>query len=116
MTLSQKNRYLLATVLAGGLLLGFMVLTRPSEDNLALSFVPLVFLWVLLYFLSGYILISLFKNVRHVIVQMVRIGFSSSITMLVMFSALGQLSVIDIVVLMALVVLGSFYFSRTWHA
>lgn len=97
-------------------LLVFLVTTRPSENNFRLSFIPLLFLWVLLYASSGLVIKLFFRQMRRSLSQMIRIASASSIVLLIMFRALGQLSAIDVIVLMALVVLGSFYFSRTWRA
>lgn len=110
-TISQASIAAVSAVL----LIVFLVSTRPSEDNFGLSFVPLLFLWVLLYSVSGLLMRVLFKNMRSSLSQMIRIAGASSAVLVVMFNALGQLSLIDVVVLLLLVSLGSFYFSRTWR-
>lgn len=103
-----------ALISLGGLLV-VLVSTRPSEDNFGLSFVPLLFLWVLLYSGSGLLMRVVFRTMRSSLSQMIRIAGASSVVLTVMFNALGQLSTLDVVVLLLLVTLGSFYFSRTWR-
>jgi len=94
----------------------FLVLTQPSEHNFRLSFVPLLFLWIFLYSLSGILIRIAFRTMRHSLSQVIRISAASSAVLLIMFRALGQLSPVDVFVMLALVALGSFYFSRTWRA
>lgn len=101
---------------SGFALVVFLVSTRPSENNFRLSFIPLLLFWILLYASLGLLIRALFRHTRNSLSQMIRIAGASSIVLLIMFRALGQLSIIDVVVLLALVVLGSFYFSRTWRA
>ena len=113
-SISKNKKYLFASGLSLVVLLGFLFLTKPSEDNFALSFAPIVMLWVLLYFSVGLFFSYLFKGTRPSIVRMARITLATSVSMLVMFSALGQLTFIDVGVLFLLASLGSFYFSRTW--
>ena len=116
MEMSQRVRLIVGTVVSFVTLFGFLFNTRPSEDNFLLSFIPLVLLWVLVYFTIGLIFNLFFKNVRAVVVRMIRISTASTAAVMVMFGALGQLSFIDGVGLLALVLLGAFYFSRTWHS
>lgn len=112
----KKHKNTAGAVLSFVALLGFLAVTSPSEDNFAISFVPLVLLWVTLYFLGGAVALYVFKSPRRAVLQMVRITVASAVTMLVMFGALGQLSLMDTFVLIALATLGSFYFSRTWRS
>lgn len=96
-------------------LLLVLFFTQPSETNVALSFAPLLFFWGVIYFLCGLVAKLVFRQARAGIVQVVRIALASSITLMIMFGALGEVSVLDMVVLFALATLGSFYFSRTWQ-
>lgn len=95
-------------------LFGFLLFTKPSDTNLTISFVPLLFFWGMLYFLSGTVFILILRHTRPVMVRVLRIAFASSATLYVMFRALGQVSLLDTFVLLALAIVGSFYFSRTW--
>lgn len=111
-TISQAG---MATASLAGLIV-FLISTQPSEHNFRLSFVPLLFLWIFLYSIVGIFVRLLFRSMRRSLSQVIRIAAASSIVLLIMFRALGQLSAIDIFVMLALVVLGSFYFSRTWRS
>jgi hypothetical protein len=91
-----------------------LLMSRPSETNLGLSFAPLLLLWAIIYFSGGIVVDTLLKNARRSVAQVVRVIVASSVTLLVMFNALASVSPLDIFILVSLAALGSFYFSRTW--
>jgi len=115
MIINKNHRSAMVAAGSTGLLLAFLLMTSPDEDNFALSFVPLVLMWLAVYSASGAIMNFLFKNPRKVVVSVLKTALASVSTLMVMFSALGQVSIADVVVLLSLVLLGSFYFDRTWR-
>ncbi len=112
MVINKKMRNIVGAALSIGGLTAFLLLTKPSESNLGLSFAPLLFLWASIYFIGGVLADFVLKQVRRSVVQVLRVVVASSVTLLVMFSALGGVSVLDTIVLVMLAGLGSFYFSR----
>ena len=111
----KKHKLLAGTVGSLALLIVFLVSTSPSEDNLVISFIPLILLWVFVYFASGFVAHDLLRRGRSAAIGLMRVSTASSAMLIVMFSALGQLSIVDVVALIALSVLGTFYFNRTWQ-
>lgn len=116
MKVSRLHRNIAGAAVSFVGLFGFLLFTQPSEDNFGISFAPLILLWALLYFVSGLVLVAAFRHTRHIMVQVLRVAIASSVTLLVMFQALGDVSILDGFVLLALGALGSFYFSRTWRS
>ena len=117
MTKKRKNvraQFLLVAFISGSLLIGFLLFSEPSESNFGLSLVPLLLLWIFIYSLlngiSLYLLPGVSKFIKNVFSTVV-----ASVTMLaVMFSALGQLGALDIFLLVTLVLMGVFYFTKMW--
>jgi hypothetical protein len=88
----------------------FMMLASPSETSFAISVVPLVLLWLVVYFfvrsISTRKLERLFKNAA--------LTAATVVTLLVMFSALGELALFDVALLISLSFLVTFYLRRSW--
>jgi len=113
-TLEKRKMKHAPTLLSFVSLFGFLLFVPPNEENFLLSLVPLVLLWLVLYFCVGTMLEYLHKK-GGALRRILRIATASVGVLIVMFSALGQLSMLDIVALVSLVSLGSFYFDRTWR-
>jgi len=92
----------------------FLLFTEPSDENFSLSFIPLVLAWFVSFFTVSTVLRAFIKSMSRGMTRMISSSFASAAVLLIMFSALGQLGVFDITLLISLVVLGIFYFSRTW--
>ncbi len=112
MVIKQTLRNVVGVGLSLVALSALMLLTRPSESNLGLSFAPLIFLWLLVYYSGGIVVDVVFKNARKRIARALRAVVASSVTLLAMFNALGNVSALDTVVLILLAALGSFYVTR----
>lgn len=108
----KRSTSVVGLIVSGVALTSFLLLTRPSETNLGLSFAPVLFLWGFVYFLVGVCAEIVARNRRVGIVRASRVIVATSVSLFVMFHALGDVSLLDTVVLFALAGLGSFYFSR----
>ncbi len=111
-TLTTRTAKIWKASLSVVLLLGFFMLTSPSEGNIALTLVPLVLSWVCVFVWLGVLLDVL--RVSGARASFVRVVAASCVVLLLMFSALEQLSTTDIVGLTVLVGLATFYIGRTW--
>lgn len=96
-----------------GLLLSLLY-TNPSENSFIYSLLPLLLLWLFIYTFLKTALRVFLKNVGKVFTNILSIAVSSTIVLAIMFSALGNLTFFDVVLLLSLVGLAAFYFSRTW--
>ena len=95
------------------LLLSFFLFTSPSENSFILSFMPLILVWIVAF--SFIMLLKpLFGRLPKSYIKTIAVTIASVVTMLVMFSALGQLAFFDIALLLILAVVGVFYFRRSW--
>lgn len=94
-------------------LITFLLLVSPSSSSFIVSFVPLLLIWIGVY--SGILSLKFtVKSVSEATVRTLAATVASVVMLLLMFSALGQVSVFDISLLLALAVLGVFYFRRSW--
>jgi hypothetical protein len=104
----------LALLLSCLLLFSFLLLTEPSEENFSFSLLPLILLWFVVFFLINLVLKILIHKTVLRTQKIVSTTIASTIVMAVMFSALGQLRVFDVLLLVILMSLSVFYISRTW--
>lgn len=95
------------------LLVTFILLVAPKKDTPLLTIVPLLLVWFVFYYSAQLIMSALLTGLKRVR-QLVAIGSSSLVTLLVMFSALGQLAFFDVILFLSLTVLAVFYIKRTW--
>jgi len=103
------------TILISGLvLMSILLFSEPSQNNIGFSILPLLVLWVFVYSVLSGILGLITRFMSSYIKKVISASVSSILVMVVMFSALGQLEIFDVLLLGALVLLGVFYFSRTW--
>ncbi len=103
----------LAFTLSGGSMILLLLGTKPSNQNLLLTLVPLILAWFAVY--SGVLTVALLLRINKV--QHIRLTASvcaTVSTLLLMFSALGQVSVFDVLLLFALATLSIFYLRRSW--
>ena len=110
----KKYRTVIVWVLFSLGLLSLLFLTRPSDTHFGLSLLALVLLWGSLYFFCATLLKFSPLRPRGVMIKNISISVASMAVLVAMFSALGGVSVFDIVLLFFLTVLGAFYFARTW--
>lgn len=94
-------------------LLVYIMNTNPSQSNLAMTLVPLGFVW-LIVFLFCLHFDYIFRRVKKQTISTVAAVTATVVTMLLMFSALGSVSMFDVLLLVLLAVLGVFYFRRSW--
>lgn len=103
----------LLLVLSTVTLIFFLMLVSPSDASFVVSFFPLLLVWLIFYSLIMSTRL-LFKSARKPILHTVAATIATVAMLLIMFSALGQLSVFDISLLFSLAFLGVFYFRRSW--
>ena len=111
---SKIYKPLMITMLSGSLLVGFLLLNEPSQSNFSFSLIPLLLLWFFIYGFFSTVFCYLEAILAPRIKKIVSTSMASVVVVSVMFSALGQLQVFDVILLILLVLLGIFYFSRTW--
>ena len=112
--LFKKATYPLACIISVCGLVIFMISTNPSETNFMISFIPLILVWVIIFTLSV-ILMRLLKFISVSLTKIVAVTLASTTTLLIMFSALGDLAFFDIALILALATIGVFYFLRSWQ-
>lgn len=94
-------------------LVAFMLSVSPSDTNFMVSFVPLALVWGILF--SSFLSFKLFlKEERKKTLRFLSAVAATLGTLVLMFSALGQLALFDVSLLVLLAVLGVFYFRRSW--
>lgn len=109
-----KNTYLqLLLLVSSATLVVFMMSTNPSGSSFVVSFVPLLLIWIIVFCLTM-IVIGFFKGIDKILLKTLSSTLASIAMLLIMFSALGQLSFFDISLILSLAVLGVFYFRRSW--
>ncbi len=94
-------------------LLLFVLVTSPPQEHFIVTTIPLVLVWLAVYALMMLV---------HFVVPTVSLGFirtfaicvASGSVLLLMFSALGQLGVFDVLLLVALTTLSIFYIRKSW--
>jgi len=111
---SKIYRPLFLIILSGILLISFLLLSEPSQSNFSFNLIPLSLLWVFIYELLNTMFCYIAKSLSYSRKKVGSTSLASLAVVSVMFSALGQLQVFDVLLLVALVLLGVFYFSRTW--
>ncbi len=110
----KHSSHTIRALVSAGLLLAFLLFVPPSDEHFAVSFVPLILGWLVLFFTLIAILNTVSQNgSRHMRVVISAVG-ASIVVLMVMFSALGELALFDTLLLISLAVVGVFYFSRTW--
>lgn len=94
-------------------LLVFLMSFNPSEIGFFGTLVPLVLLWI---FIFSTLRISFFVLGRRStsVFRFLSVIIPSVIVLSLMFSALGEVSVLDVLLLFVLASLGNFYLVRTW--
>jgi len=96
-------------------LLVFLTFTQPSSDNFSFSLIPLVLLWLTIFSSVGLLMKYLINRSVLKKYRVASTTIATTTVFVVMFSALGQLQVFDTLLLVVLMALGVFYFSRTWR-
>ena len=102
---------LLALLIA--MLLFFMMKTSPEQASLSLTLIPLLLVWCIVFVAMTH-LEYVFRKVRYSYVVTISAVAATVCTLLLMFSALGTVGLFDVALLVALAVLGVFYFRRSW--
>jgi hypothetical protein len=116
MTLLKISKFYLsiaATVVSFLLLIGFMTRFTPDEAGFIMTIVPLFLVWVFLFsFLRSVFHITRLQS--SVLAKISSLIIPSVLVLTLMFSALGDVSVLDAILLFVLASLGNFYLARTW--
>lgn len=106
-----KRGILLSIAVAG--LLMYLMKTNPANANLLMTFVPLVFVWVIIFLLCSFSDLILKKWSKSLVFTMSAV-VATVATFMLMFSALGSVGVFDIGLLLSLACMVVFYIRRTW--
>lgn len=94
-------------------LLVFLMSTRPTNNNFLLVLVPIGLLWLTVFSMVMFVS-TVRKDIHRLRLRILAATLATCLTLLTMFSALGQLSVFDVLLLASLGVLSIFYFHRSW--
>lgn len=98
----------------GALLILFLMKTSPKQASLAITLVPLVLVWIAIFFSSS-IVGTVIRRKHTGYMTTLAAVFATVCMLLMMFSALGSISVFDFSLLVMLAMLGVFYFRRSWR-
>jgi hypothetical protein len=106
-----KNRYTLFVFGLLGLALS-LALINPNGQSFIILLLPILFFWVVIFSLGLIIMKRLFKvGARWIVIPSI---VATTTTLLVMFSAIDSVSLIDVLLVASLTGVGTFYFNRTW--
>lgn len=110
----KKKIKLLAVFTASiGLILLIFVSVNPEGRPLIFIFLPVLLLWAILY--SGIsLLLEIFVKKTTKAQSVITFVGTSLLVLLFLLSGVGQLTLRDIVLVVSLGIIGSFYFYRTW--
>ena len=110
-----KSKLLRSMVLASivAVLVTYLMFTNPQETNVGLTFLPLIFLWLSAFIAATFINLLL-KSISPGMLYTFSATLATTITFLVMFSALGSVGKFDVLLLIALASTMVFYVRRTW--
>ncbi len=98
----------------GSALVVFLMKTSPKQASLAITLVPLVLVWIAIFFVSV-ITGTVIRRKHTGYMTTLAAVFATVCMLLMMFSALGSVSVFDFSLLVLLAMLGVFYFRRSWR-
>lgn len=90
-----------------------LLLTNPAEKGFLFTLVPISLIWMMTYS-SVHILITSALGLKRGMVISLASSIASVVSLLAIFSALGDISFIDFILLTSLAVLLNFYLIRTW--
>jgi hypothetical protein len=112
------NKHFLKKQLAGlivsfGVLVSFFLFVQPEGKPLIYIFVPVVLVWVFLFCLTQIIMARFFKE-SSLLRSIVSFMGVSSVVLLLLLSGVDQLTSMDIILSVSLVMISSFYFYRMW--
>jgi hypothetical protein len=112
------NKYFLIKHIAGlvlslGALVSFFLFVQPEGKPLIYIFVPVVLVWVFLFCLTQIIMGQFFKE-SSLLRSILSFMGVSSVVLLLLLSGVDQLTTMDIVLSVSLVMISSFYFYRMW--
>jgi membrane protease YdiL (CAAX protease family) len=110
-----SNFYVLLTISVGSflLLVTFVGVFNPREVGFIDTLVPLGLIWIFLVSLMR-LAAATFNRQNKRLLTFASFIIPSSIVLGLMFSALGEVSVLEALLLVVLAVLGNFYLARTW--
>jgi hypothetical protein len=116
MSMKKVLKGVVRAVVLFGCIVGLLVYvmnTNPANSNLAMTLVPLGFVWVIIFLFCLHFE-YVFRKVGKRTISTVAAVSATVVTMLLMFSALGSVSLFDVLLLVLLALLGVFYFRRSW--
>ncbi len=87
--------------------------TNPGDRGFVFTLIPIVLFWTISYSFTAIFIRYMFKTRQSTVVS-VSSGVASVVSLLGIFSALGDISLIDFILLSSLAVLLNFYLIRTW--
>lgn len=109
----RKLRPLFFLLTSMAVLIFFIFIVDPSGKPLVYILIPVLLFWVVVFAVFSLIgdITSLASKKLWSIGSFIG---ASSLTLIVLFSGVGQLSFADLLLVGLLVVVSSFYFYRTW--
>ena len=109
----KHMRRVVALIIAVSSLLAYLLNTNPEKANLLMTFIPLLFVWVIVFLLISFSDIVL-KRWSSSLIFTLSAVVATVTTFMLMFSALGSVGVFDVGLLFGLACMVVFYIRRTW--
>lgn len=95
------------------LLVAFLSFNNPREVGFIGTLLPLLLVWVFLVTLCR-LIAATFNRSGSRILKITSFIVPSAVVLGLMFSALGEVSLLEGLLLLILAILGNFYLARTW--
>ena len=109
----QKYRQASVSVAAAVALALFVLNVNPQDKPLPVLLIPVILGWIVVYgFLN--ILLNLLFNKNHRLNKVISFALTTGAVFLLLISGVGAITVGDLLLVVALVVIGTFYFYKTW--
>lgn len=106
-------KLLIVLVSAAGLLL-YLFYVDPTQGGFITILVPIAISWGILFIIVDTLLTFVRHSARRSVIRFISATISSSLLFFLLLSGIGTISVVDILLTSALVVLAAFYISRLW--
>lgn len=90
-----------------------LLLVDPGGKSLIYIFIPILLSWLLLFSI-GKLLLFVFYPKHHSLHTYIVLTLVSMAVLLLLLSGIGQLRVVDIVLITSLTLIIAFYFYRSW--
>jgi hypothetical protein len=105
---------LLGMMISFGALTAFFLFVQPEGKPLIYIFLPVLLVWVFLFCLTQIIAAQVFKE-SSLLQSILSFTGVSMAVLLMLLSGVDQLTTVDIVLSVSLVLISTFYFYRMWN-